>query len=144
MDLALDEARAADQAGEVPVGAVIVGPDGVLLARARNAITSASDPTGHAERLAIAAACAVLGVPRLPEGTLLASTLEPCSMCAGAIVLARVRHLVFGASDPKTGACGSLRDIVRDERLNHRCTVHPAVGAEESAQLLRAFFAARR
>lgn len=140
MGLALAEAEAARDEGEVPVGAVIVGPDGAVLGRGRNRIVSAADPTGHAERLAIVDACGAVGAPRLPEGSLLAVTLEPCAMCAGAIVLARIRHLVFGAHDPKTGACGSLRDIVRDERLNHRCTVHEPVAAERSAELLRAFF----
>lgn len=140
MGLALTEAAAARDDGEVPVGAVVVGPDGVVLARGRNRIVGPCDPTGHAERLALRDACRAVGAPRLPEGALLAATLEPCAMCAGAIVLARVRHLVFGAHDPKTGACGSLRDVVRDPRLNHRCTVHEPVAAAASAALLRAFF----
>jgi tRNA(adenine34) deaminase len=144
MALALEEARAAGEAQEVPVGAAILGPDGTLLARAGNAILARSDPTAHAERLALTQACAVVGAPRLPAGSLLASTLEPCAMCAGALVLARVDYLVFGALDPKTGACGSLRDVARDPRLNHRAVLLPARRGEECGALLTDFFAARR
>ncbi len=121
-----------------------MAPDGSCLARAHNEILKRSDPTAHAERLALTAACARLGAARLPPGCLLAVTLEPCAMCAGAIVLARVDHLVFGATDPKTGACGSLRDVVRDPRLNHRVSVHEPLEAERCGQLLVDFFAARR
>lgn len=144
MELALVQARLAAEQGEVPVGAALLGPDGSVLALGRNAILALSDPSAHAELLAIRQACASLGAPRLPQGSLLASTLEPCALCAGAIVLARVDHLVFGAADPKTGACGSLRDVVRDDRLNHRATVQAGHRAEECASLLTTFFQARR
>ena len=144
MTLALSQARAAAAADEVPVGAAIMGPDGALLAQAGNEILRRSDPTAHAERLALSAACARVAAPRLPAGTLLACTLEPCAMCAGALVLARADFLVFGASDPKTGACGSLRDVVRDPRLNHRVQVLEPLRTHECGQLLRDFFAARR
>jgi tRNA(adenine34) deaminase len=128
----------------VPVGAVVLGPDGALLAAAHNEIEALRDPTAHAERLALTRACAAVGHPRLPEGSLLAVTLEPCAMCAGAIVLARARFLVFGTTDPKAGACGSLRDVVRDPRLNHRVELLPSLLAEECGALLAAFFRARR
>jgi tRNA(adenine34) deaminase len=103
-----------------------------------------ADPSAHAERLVLTEACASLGAPRLPAGCLLAVTLEPCAMCAGAIVLARVDWLVFGALDPKTGACGSLRDVVRDARLNHRVGLLPRRHEEECGALLSAFFRQRR
>ncbi len=141
---ALEEARAAEAASEVPVGAVVVTADGEVLARGRNAMIGLADPTAHAERLALTRACAAVGAPRLPPGSLLAVTLEPCAMCAGAIVLARVDHLVFGALDPKTGACGSLRDIVRDPRLNHHVTLHEPRHGEACGRLLTEFFRARR
>ena len=144
MALALELARDAASHDEVPVGAVIFGPSGERLASARNEILGRSDPTAHAERLALTAACARVGAPRLPAGSLLVSTLEPCAMCAGAIVLARVDFLVFGASDPKTGACGSLRDIVRDPRLNHRVRLLPSREGDACGELLSAFFRARR
>ncbi|MCB9897259.1 MAG: nucleoside deaminase [Planctomycetes bacterium] len=144
MGWALEEARAAASEDEVPVGAVLVDAAGRLLARDHNRIEQSRDPTAHAERLVLSAACVRLGAPRLPPGTLLAVSLEPCAMCAGAIVLARVDHLVFGAADPKTGACGSLRDVVRDPRLNHRVDLLPPVMADECGELLRAFFRVRR
>jgi tRNA(adenine34) deaminase len=144
MSWALEDARRAAEMSEVPVGAVLVSADGQLLARAHNEIETRSDPTAHAERLVLTAACTRLGAPRLPPGALLAVTLEPCAMCAGAIVLARVDHLVFGAADPKTGACGSLRDVVRDRRLNHRVTLHDSRLAEACGGLLTDFFRARR
>jgi len=144
MELALDQARQADALGEVPVGAAILGPDGAVLAVAHNEIETLHDPTAHAERLALTRACAGSGFARLPAGSLLAVTLEPCAMCAGAIVLARASHLVFGALDPKTGACGSLRDIVRDPRLNHRVDVLPRLHEQECGELLTAFFQRRR
>jgi tRNA(adenine34) deaminase len=144
MALALGEARAAASEDEVPVGAAIVGPDGVVLSSAHNETEQARDPTAHAERLALTRACAAVGATRLPEGSLLAVTLEPCAMCAGAMVLARVTWLVFGATDPKAGACGSLRNIVADERLNHRVRVLPARRPDECGALLTAFFRARR
>ena len=144
MRWALEEARAAEEEDEVPVGAVVLGPDGELLARAHNEIEQRCDPTAHAERLALTAACAAAGAPRLPAGSLLAVTLEPCAMCAGAIVLARPRWLVFGALDPKAGACGSLRDVVRDPRLNHRVELLPPLLADECGALLTRFFQVRR
>ncbi len=144
MELALELARRAAARGEVPVGAVLLSADGSVLAARHNEIEARADPTAHAELLALRDACRLGGDPRLPPGTLLAATLEPCAMCAGGIVLARVEALVFGALDPKTGACGSLRDIVRDERLNHRVDVLERVRGDECGELLRAFFRARR
>jgi tRNA(adenine34) deaminase len=144
MEWALAEAQAAWDEDEVPVGAVVLGPTGALLARSHNEILSRSDPTAHAERLALSRACQAVGAPRLPQGSLLASTLEPCAMCAGALVLARVDWLVFGALDPKTGACGSLRDVVRDPRLNHRATVLPRLREADCGSLLTRFFQSRR
>ena len=144
MSLALSEAQLAFAADEVPVGAAILGPDGTVLGQAHNEILGQVDPTAHAERLALSMASRAVGAPRLPRGTILASTLEPCAMCAGALVLARVDWLIFGALDPKTGACGSLRDVVRDPRLNHRCTVLPRIREAECAELLTSFFRARR
>ncbi len=144
MEFALDQARQADAEGEVPVGAAILGPDGAVLAMAHNEIESLQDPTAHAERLALSRACEGSGFARLPEGSLLAVTLEPCAMCAGAIVLARASRMVFGALDPKAGACGSLRDIVRDPRLNHRVEMLPRLRGQECGDLLRRFFQRRR
>ncbi|MGV0624894.1 nucleoside deaminase [Mycolicibacter minnesotensis] len=137
---------AAGQAGpgDVPVGAVVVGPDGTLLAQAANAREALADPTAHAEVLAIRAATAVLGDGWRLTGATLAVTLEPCTMCAGALVAARVSRLVFGAFEPKTGAVGSLWDVVRDRRLNHRPEVRGGVLAEECAAPLEAFFARQR
>jgi tRNA(adenine34) deaminase len=128
---------------EVPVGAVVVGPGGDVLARAHNQRESDTDPTAHAEILAIRAAARALGSWRL-EGCTLVVTLEPCPMCAGAVVAARIDRVVYGAADPKAGAAGSLWDIPRDRRLNHRAEVIGGVLAEESAALLREFFARRR
>ncbi|MBI4550952.1 MAG: tRNA adenosine(34) deaminase TadA [Candidatus Latescibacteria bacterium] len=138
MRVALDEARLAAKDGDVPVGAVLVR-DGLILGRDHNRIERTHDPTAHAEMLAIRAASAMVGYERL-TGTTLYVTLEPCTMCAGAIVLARIDRLVFGAHDPKAGACGSLMDIVRDTRLNHRVEVTVGVLADECAALLREFF----
>ncbi len=137
---------AASQAGprDVPVGAVVVGPDGTVLAQAANAREALSDPTAHAELLAIRAAAAVLGDGWRLTGATLAVTLEPCTMCAGALVAARVERLVFGAFEPKTGAVGSLWDVVRDRRLNHRPEVRGGVLAQECAAPLEAFFARQR
>jgi tRNA(adenine34) deaminase len=143
MRLALDEARAALRTGDVPVGAVVLGPAGDQLARGRNAREATGDPTAHAEILALRAAAAALGSWRL-AGCTLVVTLEPCVMCAGAAVLARVARLVFGAPDPKAGAAGSLWDVPRDRRLNHRPEVRGGVLADPCADLLRDFFAARR
>ncbi|KAA1432713.1 nucleoside deaminase [Mycolicibacter arupensis] len=137
---------AAGQAGpgDVPVGAVIVGPDGTMLAQAANAREALGDPTAHAEVLAIRAAAAGLGDGWRLTGATLAVTLEPCTMCAGALVAARVERLVFGAYEPKTGAVGSLWDVVRDRRLNHRPQVRGGVLAAECAAPLEEFFARQR
>ena len=135
---ALREAERAGHRGEVPVGAVVVGA-GRVLGRAGNAIEAAQDPTAHAEMLALRQAAAALGTRRLLATTLYV-TLEPCAMCAGAAVLARVSRLVFGAADPKTGACGSLRNVAEDPRLNHRCQVRGGVLERECAELLKGFF----
>jgi tRNA(adenine34) deaminase len=143
MDEALALARAAAELGEVPVGAVVVGADGSLLGRGHNRRETDQDPLAHAEVLALRAAARALGSWRL-EGASLYVTLEPCAMCAGAIVLARVARLVFGASDPKAGFCGSLGDLVRDPRLNHRVEVVAGVRGEASGGLLKAFFAGLR
>jgi tRNA(adenine34) deaminase len=140
---ALAEARAALGTGDVPVGAVVVGPDGEVLARGRNAREATGDPTAHAEVLALRAAAERLGRWRL-DGCTLVVTLEPCAMCAGAVVLARVPRLVLGAWDPKAGACGSVHDLVRDRRLNHRVEVVGGVLEDECGALLREFFAGRR
>jgi tRNA(adenine34) deaminase len=142
MRLALDEARAAGEAGEVPVGAVLL-LDGEVRAVARNRMRANGDATSHAEVLVLRDAAALLGAAALREGTLVVS-MEPCAMCAGAIVLARVRRLVFGAWDDRAGMCGSVGDIVRHPRLNHRPEVKGGVLAAESAALLRQFFAERR
>jgi tRNA(adenine34) deaminase len=130
--------------GDVPVGAVIVGPDGTVLAQAANAREALGDPTAHAEVLAIRAAAAVLGDGWRLTGATLAVSLEPCTMCAGALVAARVERLVFGAYEPKTGAVGSLWDVVRDRRLNHRPQVRGGVLAAECAAPLEEFFARQR
>src|SRR3954463_16228383 len=135
-------ARALDT-GDVPVGAVVLAPDGVALAGARNQREALADPTGHAEIVALRAAGDALGTWRL-AGCTLVVTLEPCTMCAGALVLARVARLVFGAWDPKAGAAGSTRDVLRDPRLNHRVEVVGGVLEEESSRLLRSFFGTQR
>ena len=124
---------------DVPVGAVVVGPDGQELAAAGNERESAGDPTAHAEILALRRAAVLVGSWRL-TGCTLVVTLEPCTMCAGALVLARVATLVFGAWEPKTGAVGSLWDVVRDRRLNHRPEVYSSVLEAECAQLMRDYF----
>ncbi len=142
MQLALEEARLAANAGDVPVGAVVVRDDAVL-ARANNRTVRDQDATAHAESLAIRAASAVTGSWRLDECTLYV-TLEPCAMCAGALVLARVARVVFGAWDPKAGMAGSVGDVLRHPRLNHRPQVKGGVCDAESGALLREFFAARR
>ncbi len=136
---ALAQARLALSTGDVPVGAVVLGPDGVELGRGCNAREALGDPTAHAEVVALREAAAVLGSWRL-TGCTLVVTLEPCTMCAGALVLARVSRLVFGAWDPKAGAAGSVRDVVRDARLNHQVEVIGDVRAQESADLLHTFF----
>jgi tRNA(adenine34) deaminase len=143
MELALSEARAARATGDVPVGAVVVAADGTVLATGRNAREADTDPTAHAELIAIRAAAAAVSSWRLTGATLVV-TLEPCTMCAGAIVLARLDRVVFGADDPKAGAVGSLWDVVRDRRLNHRPEVITGVRADECGALLAGFFAERR
>ena len=143
MRRALERARDAARQGEVPVGAVLVGPEGHILAEAGNAPIAQDDPTSHAEILVLRAAARRAANYRLP-GTTLYVTLEPCVMCAGALVHARVRRVVFAAADPKGGACGSVFEVVRSERLNHRLVVDSGLLERESAELLREFFAARR
>jgi tRNA(adenine34) deaminase len=143
MGEALTEARAAVAHGDIPVGALVLAPDGSEISRGRNEREVASDPTAHAEVLALRRAAAAVGSWRL-DGCTLVVTLEPCTMCAGAAVLSRVARVVYGATDPKAGAVGSLWDVVRDPRLNHRPEVLGGVLAEESGELLRSFFRERR
>ncbi len=143
MRAALDEARAALATGDVPVGAVVVGHDGSIVGRGRNVREAEADPTGHAELVALRAAARERGEWRL-AGCTLVVTLEPCTMCAGAAVLARLDRVVYAAHDPKAGAVGSLWDVVRDRRLNHRPEVRSGVLAGESTALLEAFFARHR
>lgn len=142
MQLALEEANAALEHGDVPVGAVVV-VDGVVISSRHNEREKTQDPTAHAEVLALRDASKIVGSWRLDQATLYA-TLEPCAMCAGALVLSRVGRLVYGATDPKAGATNSLYEICTDPRLNHRVEVSSGVRAEESSALLKAFFAARR
>lgn len=142
MARALVQARAASDEDEVPVGACIVLPDGTMVEE-HNRMRQTSDPTAHAEMVAIREASTRIGDWRL-LGCTLYVTLEPCAMCAGAIVLARLPRVVFGATDPKAGFCGSLGDLVRDPRLNHRVDLTGGVMAAESAELLVSFFEARR
>lgn len=137
-------AAAAAGPRDVPIGAVVVGGDGSVLARAANAREELGDPTAHAEMLALRAAAGVLGDGWRLEGATLAVTVEPCTMCAGALVMARVARVVFGAWEPKTGAVGSLWDVVRDRRLTHRPQVRGGVLAEECAAPLEEFFARQR
>ena len=143
MRLALGEATAAADAGDVPVGAVVLDPAGTVVGRGHNEREARGDPTAHAEVVAIRAAAAALGQWRL-EGCTLVVTLEPCSMCAGAIVLARLARVVFGAYDPKAGAVGSIWDLVRDRRLNHRPEVVAGVLEGECAVALTGWFDDRR
>jgi tRNA(adenine34) deaminase len=142
MRLALGEAERAAAHGDVPIGAV-VARDGEVLASAGNERELRADPTAHAEVLALRAAAERLGGWRVAETTIYV-TLEPCAMCAGAIVLARVPRVVYGAADPKAGACGSVMDVLGEPRLNHRPRVDGGLLAEESAALLSSFFADRR
>ncbi len=142
MRIALREAEGAAEHGDVPIGAVLVR-DGKLIASAGNEREQRGDPTAHAEVIAIRAAAAELGGWRIPDSVLYV-TLEPCAMCAGAIVLARVPRVVLGAADPKAGAAGSVFDILGDRRLNHRPEVERGLLARESVALLDAFFARRR
>lgn len=142
MAMALEEARVAAAEGEVPVGAVIVC-DGQLMARTRNRTGELLDATAHAEILALRVAAEKRGDWRL-TGCTVYVTLEPCAMCAGAMVLSRIERLVFAAPDPKAGMCGSLANIVQDPRLNHRVAIESGIMAEESSALLREFFRSRR
>ncbi|MDQ6648657.1 MAG: tRNA adenosine(34) deaminase TadA [Actinomycetota bacterium] len=143
MRLALQQADLAAPSGDVPVGAVVVGPDGSVVGAGYNQRERLGDPTAHAEVLALRAAARALGSWRLTGATLVV-TLEPCTMCAGALVLARVDRLVYGAVDERAGAVGSLWDVVRDRRLNHRPEVVGGVLADECAGVLTEFFRRRR
>jgi tRNA(adenine34) deaminase len=143
MRQALECARSAAERGEVPVGAVLLGPSGETLARAANAPIASHDPTAHAEVLAIREGGQRLRNYRLPGCTLYV-TLEPCAMCVGVLVHARIARLIFAAPDPKSGACGSALDLTASPAFNHRIAVTSGVLAEESADLLRRFFVARR
>ena len=140
---ALTEAALARASGDVPIGAMVLAPDGAVLGRGHNVREALADPTGHAEVVALRAAAVARGEWRL-AGCTLVVTLEPCTMCAGAAVLSRVDRIVFGAFDEKAGAAGSLWDVVRDRRLNHRPEVISGVLADESAALLDEFFAQHR
>jgi tRNA(adenine34) deaminase len=143
MQQALVCAREAESLGEVPVGAVITDAAGAVLARAANSPIARHDPTAHAEMLALRAAGRALGNYRLP-GCVLYVTLEPCVMCVGALVHARLARIVYGAADPKTGACGSVFDLATSSVMNHRLEVTGGVLSDESAALLKGFFAVRR
>jgi tRNA(adenine34) deaminase len=143
MRLALTEARTAASTYDVPVGALVLDPAGSVVGRGHNAREALADPTAHAEMLALREAATSVGQWRL-DGCTLVVTLEPCTMCAGAAVLSRVRRVVFGAFDPKAGAVGSLWDVVRDRRLNHRPEVLAGVLADECGALLQEFFAGHR
>jgi len=142
MRLALDEAGLAVAGGDVPVGAVVLSADGSVIARGHNEREATGDPSAHAEILALRRAAAALGEWRLPGCTLVV-TLEPCTMCAGAVQQSRVDRLVYGARDEKAGAAGSLWDLVRDRRLNHRLEVIDGVLADECARMLTDFFRSR-
>lgn len=142
MQAALAEARRAAEAGEVPIGAAVVH-DGAIIARGQNSVLRNLDPTAHAEIVAMRAAAAALGNYRLPGCTLYV-TLEPCAMCAGAMIHARLDRLVYAAADPKAGACGSVLSVLNHPQLNHQMRVEQGIAAEESAELLRSFFRERR
>jgi len=142
MQAALEEARLAAEAGEVPIGAVVVH-EGAIIARGRNRVLRDLDPTAHAEIVALRAAAAVLVNYRL-SGCTLYVTLEPCAMCAGAMIHARIDRLVFAAADPKAGACGSVLSVLNHPKLNHQIQKDQGILADESAELLRNFFRDRR
>jgi tRNA(adenine34) deaminase len=142
MEAALAEARLAAEAGEVPIGAVVVR-NGAILARGQNCVLRANDPTAHAEIVALRAAAGALGNYRL-NGCTLYVTLEPCAMCAGAMIHARIDKLVFAANDPKAGACGSVLSVLNHPKLNHQMWAERGLLAEEAAELLRNFFRERR
>jgi tRNA(adenine34) deaminase len=139
---ALAEARSAAQAGEVPIGAVLVH-DGEIVARGQNRVLRDNDPTAHAEIVSIREAARVLGNYRL-NGCSLFVTLEPCAMCAGAMIHARLDRMVFAAADPKAGACGSVLSVLNHPQLNHQMLVEQGIMADEAAELLRSFFRERR
>ncbi|MFC8451903.1 tRNA adenosine(34) deaminase TadA [Kitasatospora sp. NPDC057223] len=143
MRLAIAEAALAPATGDVPVGALVLGPDGAVLGRGHNEREAVGDPTAHAEVVAIREAARAVGEWRL-SGCTLVVTLEPCTMCAGAIVLSRIDRVVYGALDEKAGAAGSLFDVMRDRRLNHRPEVIPGVLADDCGKQLRAFFDGHR
>jgi tRNA(adenine34) deaminase len=142
MAAALAQARLAAEAGEVPIGAVVVH-NGAIIAAGQNRVLRDNDPTAHAEIIALRAAAAALGNYRLPDCTLYA-TLEPCAMCAGAMIHARLERLVFATADPKAGAAGSVLEVLNHAKLNHQMQVEQGIGAEEAAELLRSFFRERR
>jgi tRNA(adenine34) deaminase len=142
MYAALDEARAAGAAGEVPIGAVAVH-NGEIIARGQNSVIRAGDPTAHAEIVVLREAAAVLGNYRL-NGVTLFVTLEPCAMCAGAMIHARIERLVYAAADPKAGAGGSVIEVLNHPKLNHQMKIEQGILGEESAELLRGFFRERR
>ncbi|TCL81717.1 MULTISPECIES: tRNA adenosine(34) deaminase TadA [unclassified Rathayibacter] len=143
MRLALDEARRAAEWGDVPVGAVVVDAEGAVIGRGRNERELRTDPTAHAEVVALREAAAARGDWQL-AGCTLVVTLEPCAMCAGAILASRLERVVFGAWDEKAGAAGSVHDLLRDRRLHHVVEVYPGLRADEGARLLLDFFAAKR
>ena len=143
MRLALEQAAGCAESGDVPVGAVVLDGRGDVVAVGRNRREADGDPTAHAEVLALRAAATEVGAWRL-TGCTLVVTLEPCTMCAGALVLARVDRVVYGAADPKAGAAGSVWDVVRDRRLNHRPEVVPGVLEQDCARVLRDFFGSHR
>lgn len=143
MQTALEEARAAAEAGEVPVGAVIVGPDGTVLAQTRNRMRELRDPTAHAEMLAIRAACAALGSERL-TGCDLYVTLEPCPACAGAISAARIARLYYGAADPKSGGVAQGPRVFDHPQAHHKPEVYGGIAEREASDILKTFFAGRR
>lgn len=142
MEAALAEARSAAESGEVPIGAVIVH-DGAMIARGQNRVLRDNDPTAHAEIVTLREAATLLGNYRL-NGCTLYVTLEPCSMCAGAMIHARLERLVFAAADPKAGACGSVLEVLNHPRLNHQMQVEQGIMGEEAGELLRSFFRERR
>jgi len=142
MDAALADARLAGESGEVPIGAVVLR-EGAIIARGQNRVLRDVDPTAHAEIVALRAAATAIGNYRL-AGCALYVTLEPCAMCAGAMIHARIDRLVFAAADPKAGACGSVLEVLNHPQLNHQMQIEQGIGAEESAELLRGFFRERR
>jgi len=143
MEQAIEEAEKGSDEGEVPVGAVLVGADGTIVAKAHNQPITLKDPTAHAEILVLRAGGAYYGNYRMPDTTLVV-TIEPCPMCMGAALQARISRLVFGAYDPKAGTAGSVYNLATDERLNHRIEVIPGVMEEECRELMQDFFRTKR